>query len=137
MRFFLFFCIASHLFSARIAINDQVLEVKIAKTPEERAKGLMGKKSLPEGTGMLFVYPQPEKLCFWMKNTSIPLSIAFFNEKKELLNILNMSLPDGEPLPTYHSKGPALYALEVSQGWFQKHGITPPMRFSFLDPEEP
>jgi uncharacterized membrane protein (UPF0127 family) len=128
--FFVFFC--SLLFSERISIDGNILEVEIADTHESRAKGLMGRLDLEEDHGMLFVYKTAQPLCFWMKNTFIPLSIAFFNEDKVLLQILDMDPPFQEPYPLYKSKTPALYALEVPQGWFRKKKIKPGVKFSFL-----
>jgi uncharacterized membrane protein (UPF0127 family) len=70
-----------------------------------------------------------------MKNTLIPLSIAFFNEDRELINVLDMEPQNAPPFIRYRSTAPALYALEVPQGWFEKHGIGRGAKFSFLDHE--
>lgn len=70
---------------------------------------------------MLFVFPRPEPLTFWMKDTYIPLSIAFLDDEGRILNIEQM-----RPIQTrevYHSSGPSRYALEVNEGWFERHGI--------------
>lgn len=134
MHWFIFFFFFSILQGDEIRLGKEILKVEIARTHETRAKGLMGRTELEEGRGMLFVYPEPEILVFWMKNTLIPLSIAFFNSKKEIINILDMDPPKGKELKRYRSQGPALYALEVPQGWFERHGIEPGAKFSFLDP---
>jgi uncharacterized membrane protein (UPF0127 family) len=131
-RFLFLFAIFS-LFAAQIEIQQHVLDVEIADTPAERERGLMGRRELPDGTGMLFIYPEPDILNFWMKNTLIPLSIAFFDEDRVLINILDMDLPKEDPLPIYSSDGPAKYALEVRQGWFDERNIGPGAKFSFLD----
>lgn len=116
----------SSLFSTQIQIGNEVLTVEIADTPSTIAKGLMGRKELPEGTGMLFIFPNAKKLHFWMKNTSLPLSIGFFDADRILINVAEM-----EPLTgTAFSTKPALYALEVPQGWFAKHKIAPGAKFS-------
>jgi uncharacterized membrane protein (UPF0127 family) len=77
-------------------------------------------ESLPPDRGMLFVFQREDRLAFWMKNTPIPLDIAFIDAQGRILEIQEM-----KPLDTtvYHSRQPALYALEVNAGWFQKHGI--------------
>lgn len=125
----------SFLCGEEIKVGEERLSVEVVDTPETRAKGLMGREHLAEGRGMLFVYPAPEQLNFWMKNTRIPLSIAFFDETKRLINMTDMDPPQaGQPLTIYRSEGPALYALEVPQGWFAKHKIKPGINFSFLDP---
>jgi uncharacterized membrane protein (UPF0127 family) len=121
------------LFSEQIQLGKEIIRVEVVDTCETRARGLMGRESLEEGQGMLFVYETPEKLTFWMKNTKIPLSIAFFNEDKILVNSLDMDVPKGNSLLLYRSEGPAKYALEVPQGWFKKHGIAKGTKFSFLD----
>jgi hypothetical protein len=134
MHRLLFLLIFSSLCGVEIRLGEEVLSVEIATTHETRAKGLMGRESVAEGTGMLFVYPHPQILTFWMKNTLIPLSIAFFDEKKQILNIVDMPVAKkGRPLPTYSSSGLALYALEVPQGWFTRHKIGPGAKFSFLE----
>ncbi|MBF8263837.1 MAG: hypothetical protein HW387_1502 [Parachlamydiales bacterium] len=117
--------------AARIRILNEPLTVDLAQTPSERSLGLMGRKSLPEGTGMLFVYEKPGILSFWMKNTRIPLSIAFFDAGRRLINTVDMDPPQGTHLPIYQSAKPAQYALEVPQGWFESHGIRPSMRFEW------
>ena len=86
----------------------------------------MNVKSLPEDKGMLFIFEHEHSLGFWMKNTLIPLSIGFFDAKQRLIDIQEMkpasSLMERE-VPTYQSSGPALYALEMNEGWFKKHKI--------------
>jgi uncharacterized protein len=104
-------------------LGRETLDVEIANSPAERAKGLMGRKSLPEGSGMLFVFSKPQRLSFWMKNTLIPLSIGFFDEEKRLFQVIDMATPENGKLALYVSKAPAMYALEVPQGWFDRHGI--------------
>ncbi len=95
--------------------------VEIADTPEERAEGLMFRSSLPEDQGMLFVFPRPRLLGFWMKNTSIPLSIAYLDDDGTVLEIHDM---EPHSLESVSSRQPARYALEVNQGTFERLGIT-------------
>jgi uncharacterized membrane protein (UPF0127 family) len=129
------FCLALILQNATIAFGQKKLSVALADTEEARSQGLMGKESLGADEGMLFICEKPQILSFWMKDTKIPLSIAFFDENKRLINIVDMDLPatGARAFPSYKSKRPSLYALEVNQGWFQENGIVPSMKFSFLD----
>ena len=114
------------LIGALLQIGSAQLTVEIADTPSVRDQGLMNRDSLAEGCGMLFVYPQPERLCFWMKNTRIPLSIGFFDAEKRLQQIEDMDPPqtNGSSLRLYKSAAPAQYALEVPKHWFKKHKIS-------------
>lgn len=135
MHWFIFLFFFSTFYGVQIRLGEEILKVELANTHESRAKGLMGRKELPEGEGMLFIYEKAERVVFWMKNTLIPLSVAFFNEEKELIHTLDMDPPvEGLPLIKYRSTAAALYALEVPQGWFEKQGITQGTKFSFLDP---
>jgi uncharacterized membrane protein (UPF0127 family) len=98
-----------------------VLNAEIAKTPAEREKGLMFRKSLGESDGMLFVFDNEEYLSFWMKNTFIPLDIAYIDKKGIINEIYYMAPIDISNI--YSSIKPAMYALEVNAGWFDKHKI--------------
>lgn len=111
-----------------IRVGGVPMTVEIADTPELRSRGLMHRDSLPEDHGMLFVYPEPGLLSFWMRNTSIPLDIAFLDANGVIVNIERM-----EPhTDTQHvARAPALYALETRQGWFAEHGVEPGERVEF------
>ena len=120
----------------RLKIGHKVIQAEIADTEEKRKRGLMYRKSLPKDQGMLFVFPSSEPLSFWMKNTYIPLSIGFFNSKKELLEVQEMqpeSILLKEPRRTYKSRLPAKYALEMNKGWFSKNKIKPGVKFKYLE----
>ena len=123
------------LFSAQIRIESEMLEVEIADTLEKRMRGLSYRTELAHGKGMLFIFDEPQTISFWMKNTRIPLSIAFFNEKRELLNYEDMEVPSANAvlLPVYRSVRPAKYALEVPRGWFKEHKVSPGAIFYSLD----
>ncbi|MER3455688.1 MAG: hypothetical protein C4304_02075 [candidate division GAL15 bacterium] len=100
------------------------LEVEVADTPTTQARGLMYRTWLPEYAGMLFVFDAPQRLAFWMKNTRIPLSIAFIDSAWRIVDIQDMDPPaPGGELPIYVSRREAQYALEVNQGFFARHGI--------------
>lgn len=111
---------ASTLPSVTLTINGQKIVAEVATTPEERATGLMNRFSLASDHGMLFVFERPEPLGFWMKNTYIPLSIAFIDANGRILNIEDMA-PQTET--THWSRGLGLYALEMRKGWFAERGI--------------
>ena len=97
--------------------------VEIAEKDEDRQKGLMFRKSLPENNGMLFIFPKEIPLVFWMKNTYIPLDIAYIGK-----NYIIHSIQYKKPLDisvTYPSGKPAKYALEMNAAWFKKNTIKP------------
>jgi uncharacterized membrane protein (UPF0127 family) len=98
------------------------VRVEIADDAFERARGLMERTALAEDRGMLFVYPKEERLSFWMRNTLIPLSIAFIDSEGRIVDIQNMKPLDDEP-PHYVSSEPARYALEVNRGFFRERGV--------------
>lgn len=105
-----------------LTIRDQKLYVEIASTPETRALGLMNRFSLRTDHGMLFVFETPQPLAFYMKNTYVPLSIAFVDARGKIINIEDMRPLDES---THWSKGLARYAIEMRQGWFASKGIGP------------
>ncbi|MEN8752776.1 MAG: DUF192 domain-containing protein [Desulfobacterales bacterium] len=107
--------------TTRTTVKGHDLTIELATTPEARSCGLSRRASLPSNRGMLFVYAEPDILTFWMKNTHIPLSIAFIAADGLIVSIQKMN---PFPLTTvYASPVPALYALEVNQGWFDEKGI--------------
>jgi uncharacterized membrane protein (UPF0127 family) len=95
---------------------------EIARTAAERETGLMFRRSLADGEGMLFVFERDEMLSFWMKNTLIPLSIAYLSYNGRILEIHDMKPRDLTPVRSGRS---ARYALEVPQGWFDRAGVKP------------
>lgn len=112
-----------------IQVNKIQLQVEVASTHEERLLGLMYRKKLSQNKGMLFIYSSERIIKLWMKNTFIPLSVAFLNKEKKIINIEKM-----EPNQTkliYRSKDLALYAVEVNQGWFETHNISAGDIFQF------
>jgi uncharacterized protein len=102
--------------------NKVLVRVEIADGPFEQQRGLMYRTSLGEERGMLFVYRREQPLSFWMKNTRIPLSIAFIDSKGRITDILDMK-PLDDKAPHYISSEPVQYALEVNQGFFDEHGV--------------
>jgi len=106
-------------------IGNVPVEIEAALSTEEQAQGLMYRDSMPENHGMLFVYAKPQYMRFWMMNTKIPLSIAFIRDDGTISNIEEMKPYTGplEPVERYVSKQACIYALEMNQGWFAKHGV--------------
>lgn len=98
---------------------DTVL-AELARTPEERAQGLMYRENLPEGQGMLFVFADTQIRSFWMSNTFIPLDIAYLDAE---LRIVDIHAMDPQTTESHPSAEPAMFALEVPQGWFAEVGI--------------
>lgn len=103
-----------------ITVGHTKLKVKIAKTPREQERGLMFVGDLPADQGMLFSYPQEKILSFWMKNTKIPLSIAFIDKNYKIIQIEDMNPGNEESIK---SGSPAKLALEVNKGWFNDNNV--------------
>ncbi len=104
-----------------LTIGNTKVVAEVAATPDQRATGLMYRFSLPPDHGMLFVFETPQRLSFWMKNTYIALSIAYIDADGKILNIEDMAPRDER---SHWSRGLALYALEMKQGWFAQKEIT-------------
>ncbi len=107
-------------YNTEIKINNQKLKVEISESESELSWGLMYRKSMPDSCGMLFIFPYEDILSFWMKDTYIPLSIAFIDKAGTIV-----SIKEGVPfsLNNISSDYPAIYALEVNKGWFKKNKI--------------
>ena len=106
--------------NAWVIFGADTVVAEIAQSEEERARGLMYRETLAENAGMLFVFPESSVRSFWMQNTYIPLDIAFMDPSFRIVDIQQM-----EPMTTdsHMSRAPAMYALEVNQGWFEAHGV--------------
>jgi uncharacterized membrane protein (UPF0127 family) len=111
---------AAGLPTRTLTIAGHRLTVEVATTADTRATGLMNRFSLQPDHGMLFVFEAPQPLAFWMKDTYVPLSIAFVDARGRIVNIEDMRPQDES---THWSKGMALYAIEMRQGWFAAKGI--------------
>jgi uncharacterized membrane protein (UPF0127 family) len=105
----------------KLVINDNVINVERADDHASRQLGLMYRNFLPQDSGMLFSFPNSEERSFWMKNTYIPLSIAYLDMKGKILNIEDM---DPHNLNGVGSSGPAMFALEANKGWFADRDVT-------------
>ena len=105
----------------KLTAGMHVIQAEIAATPDSRTTGLMFRKMLAHNHGMLFVFDQVNVQCFWMRNTLIPLSIAFMLDDGTITNIADMS-PQSDQ--SHCSTKPVRFALEMEQGWFAKRGVT-------------
>jgi uncharacterized protein len=96
------------------------IEAEVASTPQTRAQGLMFRREMAQQHGMLFVFTQDAPHCMWMKNTLIPLSVAFLDETGRIINVEEMK-PQTED--NHCARQPARYALEMNPGWFAQRGL--------------
>jgi uncharacterized protein len=96
------------------------IDAQVALTPEQRQIGLMWRKAMPVHEGMLFIFEQPTKQCFWMKNTLIPLTAAFVADDGTIVNLEDMKPQTTDP---HCSAQPVRFVLEMNKGWFAKKGI--------------
>jgi uncharacterized membrane protein (UPF0127 family) len=101
--------IGMHLIKAEVAVSD-----------EQRAQGLMFREKMAPNEGMVFRFPETRHICMWMKNTLLPLSVAFIDEKGRIINIEDMQ---PQTLNAHCAKKPARFALEMNQGWFRQKNI--------------
>jgi len=106
----------------KIFIDSCPVRCELAASDSQRTAGLMFRNHLPQGEGMLFIFPGPMQQSFWMKNTNIPLSIAYIDENNKILNIEDMTPHDTNGV---HSQGKAKCAIEANRGWFKSNGVVP------------
>lgn len=104
----------------QVKVAGHALRVEVAATIEQRMKGLMFREKLGANDGMLFVFDEPGYHAMWMKNTPLPLSVAFVDGAGAILNILDM---EPHTLEQHAAAGPAVYAIETNKGWFAKRRI--------------
>jgi hypothetical protein len=113
-------CAQQKLPIKRINVGLHVVRAEVASTEQQRQRGLMNRKSLGQNEGMLFVFDQPNYHCMWMKNTLIPLSVAFIDAQGVIVNIEAMQ-PQTDT--THCASRPVLYALEMNVDWFKRKNI--------------
>lgn len=114
-----------------LSAGTAMLRVEIAATPRQHEQGLMARTHLDEDAGMLFIFERKSGYCFWMKDTLIPLSIAFLDDDGRIVNLADMQAMS----MALHCPGAAVrYALEVNQGWFARQRIQAGMRINGLPP---
>jgi uncharacterized membrane protein (UPF0127 family) len=123
-------CPADPLVTYPLKIKGHSVRAELANTEETRMTGLMFRTRVPENSGMLFVYEREGRYAMWMKNTYVPLSVAFLDRSGVILNIEDMQ---PQTLDSHESAGDAKYSLEMNQGWFRKRGIKAGDRVLGLD----
>jgi len=106
------------------------IEAEVAANDPDRQLGLMNRKAMAVQHGMLFVFPQDNTHCMWMRNTLLPLSVAFLDDEGKIINIEDMK-PQTED--NHCARRPARYALEMNLGWFTQRGIKPGVKLGGLD----
>jgi hypothetical protein len=113
----------SAIWSARTEGGVVALRVTVAQTDEDRRRGLMGRSRLAQDAGMAFLFEGPTGTAFWMKDTLIPLSIAFWNEDGRIIAIRDMQPCELDPCPTYGAPEPFVGAVEANLGWFRDNRV--------------
>lgn len=106
----------------KLTVAGHPLDAYVARSAEDRALGLMHRKDLPAGEGMLFMCDEPQPQSFWMKDTPLALSIAFLDDEGTIVQVGDLEPHSTEP---HECETPVRYVLEVNQGWFDERGIAP------------
>jgi uncharacterized protein len=118
----------------QLSAGIHLVRAEVASTLDTRATGLMFRKSLGPNEGMLFVFPEAQVHCMWMKNTFVPLSVAFIDSTGTIVSISDMQ-PQTET--SHCAAGPAKYALEMNRGWFAARGLKAGARIAGIDKAPP
>ena len=116
---------------AKLNAGMHLIQAEVVSDPGSRARGLMHRKTLGNNAGMLFIFDEASIHCMWMKNTLIPLSVAFIDDKGIIVNIEDME-PHSEA--SHCASRPVRYALEMNRGWFAARGIKPGTRLGGVPP---
>jgi len=114
----------------QLSAGMHLIRAEVAADYSSRGRGLMHRKSLGANAGMLFVFDGAAIHCMWMKNTYLPLSVAFLDEQGAIINIADMQ-PHSEQ--SHCATRPSVYALEMAQGWFAQRGIKPGLKLGGLE----
>ena len=112
-----------------LSAGIHLIRAEVALEPSERERGLMFRKQLGDSQGMVFLFDQPAVQCMWMRNTLIPLSVAFIDEDGRILNVEEMAAQTED---NHCAAKPARYALEMNKNWFAKHGVAVGTRITGL-----
>ena len=115
----------ARLVTLKLWVGTNELIAEIAQTMPQIMTGMMWRTNMPEMEGMLFVMPQPHRAQFWMRNTLLPLSCAYIDPDGTILELHDMKPRDETPIPAASDQ--IQFVLEVNQGWFQRHNVTPGM----------
>ena len=134
--FFLLLASAAALAAPTIELSAGMhrIEAEVASNNADRATGLMNRPSMPIHRGMLFVFPEAGVQCFWMRNTLIPLSIAFLDDSGRIVQVADMQ---PQSLDNHCSVKPVRFALEMNAGWFRSRGLTAGTRINGVDKAPP
>jgi uncharacterized membrane protein (UPF0127 family) len=124
--------VAQQLPVARLSAGIHLIQAEVVSDGETRARGLMHRKALEQNAGMLFIFDDHAIHCMWMKNTLIPLSVAFIDDRGTIVNIADMEPHD---LQSHCAARPVKYALEMNRGWFAARGIKPGARLGGVPPK--
>jgi uncharacterized protein len=108
--------------TGHVKVGTHNLKVELAIDDAERSRGLMFRKTMGKEEGMLFVFDEPGYHSMWMKDTLIPLSVAFIDGEGKIINILDM---EPQTFDTHSAAGPARYAIETNKGWFEEKKVKP------------
>ena len=120
-NFLIFFLFAASISGSELISLEKILpNIEVVTNSQDRQRGLMYKKAIPENYGMFFIWNLNKVQCMWMKNTYIPLSVAYMDRSGKIINIYDM-VPLSKA--SVCSKTPVLYALEVNRGWFKRNNI--------------
>jgi len=117
------------LLTIELSLHMYVIQAEVARTDQQQSQGLMHRQSMGDHEGMLFVYDRLEIRCFWMRNTLIPLTIAFIGDDGTIVNMRDMEPETEKP---HCSNQPVRFALEMNQGWFKKRGMKPGFKLQGL-----
>lgn len=123
--------VAQQLPVARLSAGIHLIQAEVVSDGETRARGLMHRKALEQNAGMLFIFDDHAIHCMWMKDTLIPLSVAFIDDRGTIVNIADMEPHD---LQSHCAARPVKYALEMNRGWFAARGIKPGARLGGVPP---
>lgn len=123
--------VPAHAGDLTLRIGNQAIRAEVADTLEAQQRGLMHRERLCADCGMLFVFAAPARYGFWMKDTVLPLSIAFIGQDGRIINITEMK---ANTLDVHFPDRDALYTLEMGRGWFDAHGVKAGDRVEGLPP---
>ena len=110
-----------------LSVGIHQIDTQLATTQEQHATGLMHRQDMPQQEGMLFIFENPTRQCFWMKNTLLPLTAAFLADDGTIVNLVDMK---PKSLDSHCSAKPVRFVLEMNLGWFAKKGIKPGSKIS-------
>ena len=132
ITFLLFFSVQAQAQMPRMELNASFhrIEAEVAADQANRTQGLMQRRSLAPNQGMLFVFPQIDRHCMWMRNTLLPLSVAFLDEQGRILNVEDMQ-PQTDT--SHCAAAPARFALEMNLGWFSRKGLKSGLRIGGIE----